>query len=717
MASFLKNNIKNNKDKILKYLSSCLAWFLVLLFIIIIIFIIISAIPGFQEYGLDKILGTLRFNVSEGQVSIWAPLSITLLVSFGSLLLATPIAIKTATFIKFRLKNKYQKFASILVQSLSGIPSVIFGLFAINSLGPMVTKILHIELVYSIVNAIIMLTFMILPTIVAMVLNTYNGISNELIFNPIGLGTTRTKAIYQIYKRKARSGIIVAVVIALGRAIGETMALSMILTSESYSILNDGIGKTLSSSLGTLGSIIATNMFSETGGEATRGVLYAFGIFLFIFIMLLNTLILFIAKNHNYRTNKFFVIIEKIVYFIPNKISLSISNLLYKKNNINNRKNNIDVDKFISYRIKQKKMLHLKTYWYISLEFLCAFITFGFLIWISLDILINGFGTISNNGSTIFNFEINTTGQAIINTLIIIIFSLSLAIPISLLASIYLNEFAKEGRSKKIILFFIDSLGSSPSIIFGMFGLTIFIEMLGLTIAGSMGKSLLAGSLTISIVILPTLIRTIQQSLASIPIDVRINSYALGCSKWTTIWKIVIPSSIKSLSSAIIFAISRIIAETAPLYLTAGLSPSSAIGLLMPGQTLTTRIYAQLSSSDINAFHSISYECALIAFVLIIILIWIGYYLIPNSKTIKNNLINLFMNFINTFLSNVNLEDYHCQIINRTLYLSYEQADKLKLNKKQNRLTFYKNKLLLIKYISKDRLLLLKQPQFIKDVV
>ncbi len=716
MALVFKKNIKKNKDKILKYLSSCLAWFLVLIFALIIIFIIISAIPGFQQYGLDKMLGTLKFNISEGKVSIWAPLSITLLVSLGSLLIATPIAIKTATFIKFRLKNKYQKFASILVQSLSGIPSVIFGLFAINSLGPIVTKIFNVELIYSIINAIIMLTFMILPTIVAMVLNTYNGISNELIFNPIGLGTTRTKAIYQIYKRKARSGIIVAVVIALGRAIGETMALSMILTSESYSILNDGIGKTLSSSLGTLGSIIATNMFSETGGEATRGVLYAFGIFLFIFVMLLNTLILFITKNRKNKTNKFLSIVEKIVYFIPNKISLNISNLLYKKKNINNLENNIQVEDFISYRIKQKKVLHLKTYWYISLEVLSTFITFGFLIWISLDILINGFSS-TGNGSTIFNFGINTTGQAIINTLIIIIFSLSLAFPIGLFASIYLNEFAKEGRSKKIILFFIDSLGSSPSIIFGMFGLTVFIEIFGLTIAGSMGKSLLAGALTISIVILPTLIRTIQQSLASIPIDIRINSYALGCSKWTTIWKVVIPSSIKSLSSAVIFAVSRIIAETAPLYLTAGLSSSSAIGLLMPGQTLTTRIYAQLSSSDINAFQSISYECALVAFVLIIVLIWIGYYLIPNSKKVKNNLINFFMNLFNTFLSEVDFSEYHSQIINRTLYLSYEQAEKLKLNKKQNKLTFYKNKLLFIKYISRDKLLLLKEPQFIKDIL
>lgn len=200
------------------------------------------------------------------------------------------------------MSKRYQKAASIIVQTLSGIPSVIFGLFALESLGLVVGYIFGLSSTYNIINAIVMLTFMILPTIITLTLSTYNSISTDFIMNPIALGTTQTKAIYKIFKTKARNGVIVAVILAIGRAFGETMALSMILTSESYGILGQGLVDTLTSSLGTLGSLIATNMFSETGGPAVRGVLYAFGIFLFILVMLLNGVILYVTnKNHGHR--------------------------------------------------------------------------------------------------------------------------------------------------------------------------------------------------------------------------------------------------------------------------------------------------------------------------------------------------------------------------------------------------------------------------------
>ena len=724
MSSFFSNfrKIKLNRDLLGKLLSSFFAWLMVVIFVVIIIFVVISAIPGFEFFGLGGILGTVEYNLADKKASIWSPLSVTLLVSFGSLLLATPIGVKTATFIKFRLNKNYQHFATILAQALSGIPSVVFGLFAIQSLGPFISSIIGIELVYSILNAIIMLTFMILPTIITLTLNTYNNISNELLFNPISLGLTRTKSIYSVYKKQARSGIIIAVIIALGRAIGETMALSMLLTSESYSILGLGIADTLKSSLGTLGSLIATNMFSETGGEAIRGVLYVFGIFLFITIMVLNGIILIFTRK-NKITNKYLVnlanLIVKIVRFIPDHLFILFSKYTYKQNDINTNEK-ITVNNFISSRINNNRFINLKSYYYIALEILSAFITFGFLFWISIDIISNGFSVISNGTTTIFDYTFNTTGQAIVNTLIIIIVSLCISIPISLLTAIYLNEYSKDKKSKKIILFFVDSLGSSPSIIFGMFGLTVFIEILGFSLAGSIGKSLLAGALTISIVILPTLIRTIQQSLENVPKDVRINSYALGLTKWLTIWKVVIPHSMKSLISSVVLAISRIIAETAPLYLTAGLSSSSAIGLLLPGQTLTTRIYAQLSSTNLNDFFNISYECALVAFLLILFLIWLGNYIIPNSRKIKNDIIIHMLSIqwcFKLYEANKNLENYQSQIINRTLYVTYNQAADINLNKNYHKIFFKNKKLYLIKYISAKKLELLKDPQFIKSII
>jgi phosphate transport system permease protein len=144
-----------------------------------------------------------------------------------------------------------------------------------------------------------------------------------------------------------------------------------------------------------------------------------------------------------------------------------------------------------------------------------------------------GFGGVALTQSTVsvFSFVNNSTGQAFMNTLLIIIIAIGVGLPLSLMIAIYLNEFAKDGRIKKTLLFFIDSLGATPSILFGMFGLIFFIQTMGMSAGGTAGKSILAGALTILIVILPVFIRTIQQALQSIPKDLRTNSYALGAGK------------------------------------------------------------------------------------------------------------------------------------------------------------------------------------------
>jgi phosphate transport system permease protein len=169
-----------------------------------------------------------------GQASVWLPLCVTLFVSLLAILIAGPLGVKTAIFIKYRIKSHKQKPFRVAVELLADIPSVIFGLFATQSLGVVLKYILHIDSSYNLITAGCMLTFMVLPTVVSMTLNSLDGVDMSLITASMVLGNTKTRSIYKVAKREARNGITVGIIIALARAIGETMAISMILQSQSY---------------------------------------------------------------------------------------------------------------------------------------------------------------------------------------------------------------------------------------------------------------------------------------------------------------------------------------------------------------------------------------------------------------------------------------------------------------------------------------------------
>lgn len=164
-------------------------------------------------------------------------------------------------------------------------------------------------------------------------------------------------------------------------------------------------------------------------------------------------------------------------------------------------------------------------------------------------------------------------------TVVLVLLTILISLPISLATALYLSEYAKNKKSGNVIKFFLDSLGGTPSILFGMFGIIFFRQVLEI---GNGGFSLIAGSLTMVIVIIPTFTRSIEQVLAQIPDDLRMASYSLGASKFETIKKVIIPQALPGMIIGIILSAGRVIAETAPVYLTIGMLGS--VNLALDGQ-------------------------------------------------------------------------------------------------------------------------------------
>lgn len=225
--------------------------------------------------------------------------------------------------------------------------------------------------------------------------------------------------------------------------------------------------------------------------------------------------------------------------------------------------------------------------------YLSAAIIVIFLVGLIGYILYRGLGNISFKLiSTKPSLVRETIGilPNILNTLYIVIMTLLVVLPIGVGAAVYLNEYAKNKKLVRAIEVATETLAGIPSIIYGLVGMLIFVQFF------SLGTSLVAGALTLVIMTLPTIIRTVQESLKTVPDSYREGSLALGSGKWRMIRTVVLPSSIDGIVTGCILSIGRIVGESAALLFTAGMA-NELIGILnapMPnqaGSTLTVALY------------------------------------------------------------------------------------------------------------------------------
>ncbi len=247
-----------------------------------------------------------------------------------------------------------------------------------------------------------------------------------------------------------------------------------------------------------------------------------------------------------------------------------------------------------------------------------AAITILFLLWVVWHILSNGLSHVSwefITGAYTRIGEASGIWSMIISTVYMVGLSLGIAAPIGIMTAIYLTEYAKPGsKVVQMIRFCIESLAGIPSIVYGLFGMTFFVTTLGL------GFSILAGSLTLSMLILPVLIRTTEEALLAVPMSYREGGYALGSSKVYTIWRLILPSALPGIVTSVILSIGRIIGESAPVFLTAGMVTQIPESVLESGRTLTVHLYKLTQELFTQHEWDQAYATATVLIVLVLIL-------------------------------------------------------------------------------------------------
>ena len=514
--------------------------------LLISIYLIISGIPAIREIGLvDFLFGqtwapTHSTNPSYGIL----PFILTSIYgTAGAVLIGVPVGLLTAVYLSKCAPPKVAAVVHTAVELLAGIPSVVYGLVGMIVLVPAIRDLFNLPSGATLLAAIVVLAIMILPSIINVSESALNAVPKEYEEASLALGATKIETIFKVSLPAARSGVATAIVLGVGRAIGEAMAIIMV----SGNVANM---PGLLTSVRFLTTAIASEMSYAAVGSLQRNALFSIGLVLFLFIMLINVILNVFIKN---------------------------------------KKEGDESMKELDFRRKVYDRT-LKV-----LMYLCAGITCALLIFLIGYIFYRGVGSVSwELLTTQSSYRNDTIGilPNILNTVYIILVSMVIVLPLGVGAAIYLTEYAKNRKLVAIIELATEILTGIPSIIFGLVGMLFFIQMMGLK------QGILAGGLTLVVMILPTIVRTTQESLKTVPQSYREGALGLGAGKWHMIRTVVLPNAVDGIVTGCILAIGRIVGESAALLFTAG------FGLVLNGfveslqsssATLTVALYVYAS--------------------------------------------------------------------------------------------------------------------------
>lgn len=600
----------NFKEKAGKTVFTIAAMICVIAVIAIFGFMLVKSLPAFRKIGFFNFVFGDNWSPDRldkyddaslsGTYGVFKMITGTLAATVGALVIGGTLGYFTAVFIAFYCPERLKKIFSSTVNLLAGIPSVVYGFFGITFLLPLLANFAPNNGSGLLATSLI-LGIMIMPTVVSLSKTSLEAVPRAYYEGALALGSTHSQAVFGTVTKAAKSGVTASLVLGIGRALGETMAVVMVA----------GNSVAYPDSLFNSFRVLTANIVMEMGyaGEVQQGALVATGVILLVFALIVNLIFGAISKktikSTVNKTGLFSRIFKKddeksgvknsVASGVASKITSGVATDEKggEKNDAKNgvTKRNIVFEKIGDFFSSLKyKMKTASVGAGVSVG---AGIFAGITLLLIIGfVLVKGAPTLFTNphllfGKYEFNSEKITILPSIVTTLMTVALSLLVAVPIGICTAIFLNEYAKKNNVFiKIIRGAIDLLNGVPSIVYGLFGMITFVALIK-------GRStIMAGSLTVGIMLLPTIVRSTEESLKSVQDSLREGSFALGAGKMRTIFKIVLPSALPGILSAIILSMGRVISESAPFIYTMG-SVISAMpgGYFDSNATLAVALY------------------------------------------------------------------------------------------------------------------------------
>ncbi len=280
--------MKFNGEKIAKYSLMLVAFSALASLLLIAVFILKEGVPFMFKVGLKDFLFSSDWNPQAGKFGIYPMIVASLYVTFGAMLIGAPLGVAGAIFLNEFVPKPVMRVIKPTIELLAGIPSVVFGFLGVMVLAPMIRSYMGGPGL-SVLAAAIILGIMVLPTVISISTDAIAAVPNSYREGALALGATRWQSVHMVIIKAARSGIIASIILAMGRALGETMAVIMVAGNTVK------IPQAVTDPVRTLTANIALEMANATG--LAREALFATGVVLFVVIMILNAIALSAIKS------------------------------------------------------------------------------------------------------------------------------------------------------------------------------------------------------------------------------------------------------------------------------------------------------------------------------------------------------------------------------------------------------------------------------------